>query len=109
MGIRQQSHIGKTQRGVHAEYLGVGFGIDEAGIAVTRIAANALAGMKVLLVSLQAEGRMEWFQSKPFEVVTELLNARLVADGRVRIRSAGVRIGRILAAPSVDVIELFRF
>src|SRR5712691_7323094 len=109
MGIRQQSHIGKTQRGVHAEYLGVGFGIDEAGITVTRIAADALAGMKILLIALQAEGSMKWFQSKPFEIVAQLLDARLVADGRVRIRPASARIRRIFTSLPVDVIEPFRF
>ena len=65
--------------------------------------------MRILLIKLQAEGRMERFQSESLKVVAEVLDARLVADGRMRVRAARVRFRGIFAAPSVNVIEPFRF
>ncbi len=65
--------------------------------------------MGVLFVELQAEGRMERFQSESLKVVAELLDARLVADCRMRVRAARARFRGIFAAPSVNVIEPFRF
>ena len=52
---------------------------------------------------------MERFQSKSHKVVAELLDARLVADGRMRVRAARVRFREILAARPVNVIEPFCF
>ena len=40
------------------------------------------------------------------EVVAQLLDARLVADRRVRIRAARRRLGRILAALAVHLVEV---
>jgi len=41
------------------------------------------------------------------EVVGELLDARLVGDGREWIRLACRRLGRVLAPGAVHVVELF--
>ena len=59
--------------------------------------------MKILLIALQAEGCMKWFQSKPFEVITELLNPRLVADGGVWIGTARMRIRGVFTALPVNL------
>ena len=58
------------------------------------------------LVEHDAERHVERLLAEAREVVVQLLDARLVADGRVRIRRAGRRLGRILAALAVDVIEM---
>ncbi len=105
IGIRQQSHIGKVKGRIDAESLSVGLCIDETGIAITGVAANALARVGTLFVDLEAKWCVKGFKSELLKIVAELLDARLVADGRMRIRTAGVRLGRILAASSVDVVE----
>ena len=40
------------------------------------------------------------------EVVVELLDARLVADRRERVRRARRRLGRVLAAGAVHLVQL---
>lgn len=64
--------------------------------------------MRILLVDLEAERGVKGFQPEPLKIVAELLDAWLVTDGWMWIRAAGLRIGRIFAASSVDVIEPLR-
>ena len=45
--------------------------------------------MRILFVDLKAQWRMKRFQSEPLKIVAKLLNARLVADWGMRIRTAG--------------------
>src|SRR5213594_2054487 len=52
---RQQRHVGMLESGVDAEHLGVRFRIDETGMSVARLAANAAAGSGVPLVQHHAE------------------------------------------------------
>ena len=40
------------------------------------------------------------------QIVGQLLDPRLVGDGRKRVRGAGGRLGGILAAGSVDAVAL---
>src|SRR5581483_3086668 len=42
-----------------------------------------------------------------FQIVKQLLNARLVADRRISVRLCRPRLGRVLTAKSVYMIELF--
>ena len=46
--------------------------------------------------------------TRTLQAVGNFLNARFVADRRKRIRSAGRRIGGIIAALAVDMVELLR-
>jgi hypothetical protein len=48
-------------------------------------------------------------QAETLEVVRELLEARLVADGSMGIGGASARLGRIFAGIAVHVIQLFCF
>ena len=57
-------------------------------------------------VEHDAAGRVERLVPGRREVVGELLDARLVADGRERVRRAGGRLGRVLAARAVHLVEL---
>ena len=58
------------------------------------------------LVEQDAARRVERVVAGRREVVGELLDARLVRDGRERIRRARRRLGRILAAGAVHLVEL---
>ncbi len=49
---------------------------------------------------------MEWPEPEPLEIVAELLDARFVADGRIQVRRAGGRIGRIDSALSMHLIQM---
>src|SRR5206468_1954017 len=71
------------------------------------IAADALARACVGLVELDSERHVERPQAEAGEVLAQLLDAGLVANGRMRIRAARGRIGRIDAALAVNVIEPF--
>ena len=53
-----------------------------------------------------AAGRVERVVARRREVVGELLDARLVRDGRERVRRARGRLGRVLAARAVHLVEL---
>ena len=56
--------------------------------------------------SITPHGRVERPAPGRREVVGELLDARLVAYRRERVRRAGRRLGRVLAAGAVHVVEL---
>ena len=101
-----QRHVGVFQRGPDGQHLGVGLRVHQAREAVARRAAHARAVRHVGLVEHHAARRVERPQARRREVVRELLDARLVADGRERIGTAGRRLGRILAARPVDAVEL---
>ena len=58
------------------------------------------------LVEQHAAGRVERVQPGRREVVGELLDARLVADRGERVRRARARLGRVLAARPVHLVEL---
>ena len=104
--VRQQRDVGVLERGSHAEHLGVGLGVHQAREAVAGRAAHARAVGHVRLVEHHAAGRVERVQARRGEIVGELLDARLVRDGRVRVGRAGGRFGRVLAARAVHLVEL---
>src|SRR5262249_28317964 len=84
-------------------------GAHEAGVAIASVATDAFAGLRILFVDLQAEWCVKWLQSEAFEIVAQLLDARLVTDGRMWIRAAGLWFGRIFAPLAVHVIEALGF
>src|SRR6516162_9182353 len=103
--ICHQRDIRKPQRRIDANYLRVRLGVDQAGIPVTRVTANALAGHGIRFIDLQPEGRVKRTQTLPREVLTELLDARLVADWRMRIGATCWWLGRIFSTPAMHVIQ----
>ena len=104
--VRQQRDVRVLERGPHAEHLGVGLRVDEAREAVARRAADARAERRVRLVEHDPARRVERLVAGGREVVGELLDPRLVRHGRMRIRRARRRLGRVLAARAVDVVVL---
>ena len=51
---------------------------------------------------------MKWPQSEALKIIAESLNARLVTDWRMRIRSAGKGFSGILTPLAMDVVEALR-
>ena len=93
-------------RRAHGDHLGVGLGVHEAREAVAVVAAHAAAERHVALVEQDPARGVERMQPRRGEVVGELLDARLVRDRRERIRRARRRLGRVLAARAVHLVEL---
>ena len=91
---------------VNAEHLRIGLRVHEARKSVARIASNALAGVGVLLVELYAERACETAKSRAVRNRRSTAGCAVRGSRRVGIRSAGRRIGRILAALSVHVVRL---
>src|SRR4029453_17635428 len=104
-----QADIGMLERRVDAHHLRVGLGLQQARKAVTGVAADAAALLWVLLIENDADRHVEWAVADACEVVDELLDARLVAERRVRVRRARWRLGGIAAAFAVYVIEVLGF
>ena len=79
--------------------------MQRAGEAVAAAAANAHAGLHVDGVSAHSAGRVEGMVAGLGEIVGQLLDARLVLQRRERVRGARRRIGGILAAVSVHLVQ----
>jgi len=58
-GVSHQRDVGEVHDLADAVDVGVGLGVDEAGVAVAGVAADALGGEGVGLVALKAEGNGE--------------------------------------------------
>ncbi len=93
LGVGQQRDVGVLKRWSDADDVGIRLGMDQAGVAVTGRAADALAKRRVLLVEHDAAGRMEGMEASSGQVLIELLDAGLVGDGR-NTGSLGWREGR---------------
>ena len=106
LGIPQQRHVRKLQRGTHAEHFRVGLGMNQARKPVAGLAADASAVRHVLFVEHDAAGRRKGMKTGGFQIVEELLDARLMGDGRIRIRRARRRFGRVHTAQAVHLIHL---
>ena len=99
----------RMQRRIHANDLRIGLAIGQTGIAVEGVAADTGRMRErepILLIQQDAHGEMEGRVTFTFETVEELLNARFVRQGRIRIPLARGRLGGILPAQSMHVIEL---
>jgi len=88
--------------------LRIGLRTDQAGEAVAGVATDAAAFVRVLLVEHDADRNVEGLQSRAREIIGQLLNARLMTHGRVRVGTAGIGFARIFAANAVHAIQLFR-
>src|SRR5438445_8874312 len=93
-------------RFIDAHNLCVGLSAHQAGEAVAGIAANAAALVRVLLVEHDPDRYVEGLETRTREVVGQLLDARLVADGGPGIGGVRRRFGRIFSAVSVHLIQI---
>ena len=94
------------QRRIDAAHLRVRFRVDQARKAVAGAAADALALVRVSFVSITPSGVWNGCRPSAAKSSRELLNARLVAHRRMRIRRARRRLGRVFAALAVDMIQM---
>ena len=108
LGAREEGHVWVLERGAHGDDLGVGFGVHEAREAVAVLTPHALAVGQVALVEQDPARRVERVEALLGEVVGQLLDPGLVRDRGERVGSARRRLGRILAARAVDLVELLR-
>ena len=106
LGVSQQRDVRVLERRAHREHLRVGLGVHEAGEAVAGGAADAVAVGHVGLVQHHPAGGVEGLVSGGGEVVRELLDPRLVRHRREGVGRAGGRLGRVLAARAVHLVEL---
>ena len=81
-GVSEQRDVRVLERRADREHLGVGLRVHEAREAVAGPAADARAVGHVGLVQHHAAGRVEGLMALGFEIVGELLDARLVRHGR---------------------------
>src|SRR6516164_2936739 len=81
-GVCQQSYIGVFDSLIDAEHLGVRLGINETRKAVASVAANTAALMRILLIQHDTDRYVEGLQTSTRKIVGQLLNPRLMADGR---------------------------
>src|SRR5229473_5185080 len=91
---------------INAHNLRVGLCAYQTGKAVAGIAANAAALVRVLLVEHDANRYVEGLETRTCKVVGQLLNARLMADGRPGIGGVRRRFGRIFSAVPVHLIQI---
>src|SRR5260370_37100231 len=91
---------------IDAYNLRVGFGTNQTGETVASIAADAAALVGVLLVEHDPDRHVKGLQPRTCEVVGQLLDARLMADGGPGIGGVGRRFSRIFSAVSVHLIEV---
>ncbi len=105
-GAGEQRDVRELQRGADTEHVGVGLRVDEAREPVTVDAADALRKRHVVFGQHDPARGVERLVASPYQIVVELLNARLVRDRRERIRATGGRLGGILAARAVDLVQV---
>src|SRR5690242_8577415 len=95
------------KRRLDANHMRVRFRIHQARKTVAGAAADALRFVLLFFVEHDAQRNVERLEPELGEVVAKLLDARLVGYGRVWILRAGPRIGRVLAAVTVHVVQIF--
>ena len=93
-------------RFIDADNLRIGLGPNQTGEPVAGVAADAAALVRILLVEHDADRHVEGLQSRPREVVGQLLNAWLMAHRRPGIRGTGFWFGRIFSAVPMDLIQI---
>ena len=105
-GVRQQRDVRMLESRANAEHLGVRLRMDEAREAVAGRTADAGRERRVRLVEHDPARRVERAVTRRREIVRELLDTRLVRDGRVRVRRTRRRLGGVLAASAVHLVQL---
>src|SRR5207249_7047025 len=105
-GVRHQGDVRVLERRVDADHLRVGLRLDETREAVTGVAPDAAALPRVLLVEHEADRNRERPVPLGDEAVEDRLDARLVADRGMEVRSARGRLGRVAPPEAVHLVEL---
>ena len=103
--VRAQGDVLALDRGPHAQHVRVGLAVGQAREAVEAVAAHAAPALGIALVEVDADRQVERVMAGLDEVVVELLDARLVRDGRVGERPGGRGLGGVLAALAVDEVQ----
>src|SRR6266568_7451505 len=106
--ISKQGHIIVSQRRHDTADVRIRFCVNKAGEAVTCVATDAPAVLRIFLIQHDAEWSMKWLQPVQRKVVAQLLNTLLVADRWVREWSTAVRLSRIFADRTMHMINLLR-
>src|SRR5437588_188695 len=88
--------------------LRIGFGAYQTGESIARIAAYAAAFVGVLFVEHNPHRDVERLQTRTDEIVGQLLNAWLMANGGPGVLRIGRRFSRVFSAVAVDLIEILR-
>src|SRR6186713_377502 len=78
--IGHKTDVGVSKSWIDAQYLSIRLRIHQTWETVAGRAANALAGMTVLLVELNTQRDMERPETQSQKVVVQLLHPRLMAD-----------------------------
>jgi hypothetical protein len=117
--VREEGDVGEIHDLANAVDVGVGFGVDEAWVAVAGVATNTLADGGVLLVALEAEGDGEGVDAEFADVGFDLGHAGFVGEGGVGVALGVEGLGGIVGAAkatgdggfgaevAVDVEEVF--
>ena len=103
--VHQQGDVRVLEGGEDRNGLGIGLGVHQARVAVAPGAADAGAGREVGLVEEDAAGCVKRVVAGFLQVVVDLLDPGLVADGRVRVLAAPGTLGGIVAMVAVDLVE----
>src|SRR2546428_7526791 len=93
---------------IDAHNLRVGLGAYQAGESVAGVTANATALLRILFVEHDPDRNVEGLQAGTREVIRQLLNTWLVADGRPGIRSIGRRFPLVPAAVIMHLVQNLR-
>jgi hypothetical protein len=93
------------QRRADAADVGVGLPVGQAGEPVEPVTADAPPGLGFRLVEINPDRQVERVVTCAREVVSELLDPRLVRHGGMRERTRAPGLGRILASLAVNQVE----
>src|SRR5215468_2796759 len=110
--IGEERDVRVLENRLDADDLRIRLAVDQARITVESIATDAGAGVQwlaVLFVEQHAERQREWMMALPLQGIMEFLDARLVRDWRVGIRSACRRFGRVDPVLAMHLVELLGF
>src|SRR5215213_796169 len=94
---------------IDADRLCIRFGADQTGMTVASIATNAEALPRVLLVDPDPQRHVKRLQSRPLEIVVQMLKALFVTDCRILVRRAGPGLRRIFTTIAVYVVKMLGF
>src|SRR5215472_6404784 len=96
------------ERRSYADDFRVAFRVDQAGIAVTIGATNTLTERRPRFIEHDCGWCVKGLHPRLAQPLINLLYARLVAYGRMRIGSGGRGLGRIRATLTMNLVKPFR-
>jgi hypothetical protein len=117
--VGDEGDVGEMHDLANAVDVGVGFSVDEAGVAVAGVAADAPGGDGIGGVALEAEGNGEGADAEVADGGFDIGHAGFVGEGRVGVGLGVEGLGGVVAAGvaagnrgcgaeiAVDVEELF--